>query len=63
MVALSERYIVEFGGEAYGILDRQEGMLIFHTTHERVSHLDGQTYPDVDAGRVAVERAARERAA
>lgn len=60
---MTERYIVEFGGQAYGILELREGALVFHATDQRVSTLDGQTYADAGAALLAVEQAVRGQAA
>jgi len=60
---VSQRYIVEFAGQAYGILEGEGEILIFHATHPRVMHLDGQTYVNIGTGLKAVEQAARAEAA
>lgn len=60
---MSQRFIVEFAGQAYGILEREGETVIFHATNPQVMHLNGQTYEDLGTGLKAVEEAARGRAA
>jgi hypothetical protein len=60
---MTERYIVEFGGQAYGLLVRDEDRLIFHATHDKVFHLDGRAFDTVGLALSTVNSAARGRAA
>jgi len=53
---MSERYVIEFGGQHYGLLVLEERHFVFHASHPAAARLDQAQFPTVRAALHAVKQ-------
>jgi hypothetical protein len=60
---MTERYVIEIGGEHYGLLVQENRHFVFHATHPAVVQLDRSIFKTLRAAVHAVKQAVAVRAA